>query len=99
VLTCPGRSFAARVAASLLRAVDLPELIAPTSEAYEDLAVALATDAGRLTQIREKLAHNRLTTPLFNTPRFTRHMEAAYTQMYARHCDGLAPDHLVVSAQ
>jgi len=96
LLTRPGASFAARVAASLLRAVDMPELIVTTAEAYEAMAVDLATDPKRFAQIKEKLARNRLTTPLFNTALFTRHMEAAYTQMYERHHAGLAPDHLVV---
>src|SRR6185369_6801564 len=79
VLTCVGESFAGRVAASLLNAIGLPELVATTPEQYEALAIELATDPQRLEQIRRKLARNRLTTALFDTPRFTRHLEAAYT--------------------
>jgi protein O-GlcNAc transferase len=86
-----GRSFASRVGASLLRAIDLPELITTTPEAYESLAIALARDPARLRALREKLAHNRLTTPLFDTARFTRHLEAAYTAMAARYHAGLPP--------
>ena len=92
VLTCPTATFAGRVAASLLTALDLRELIAPTPEAYETLAVALAGDAQRLTAIREKLARNRFSSPLFDTATYTRHLEAAYTQVHARALAGLAPD-------
>jgi predicted O-linked N-acetylglucosamine transferase (SPINDLY family) len=96
VLTCLGESFAGRVAASLLNAIELPELVTTSQEQYEALAIALATDAPRLAQLKAKLARNRLTTPLFDTPRFTRHLEAAYTQMYERYQAGLPPDHLHV---
>ena len=95
VLTCLGETFAGRVAASLLNAIHLPELITPTLEAYEQTAVDLATHPEKLTAIKHKLAENRLTTPLFDTKLFTKHIEAAYTTMYERHQAGLAPDHIV----
>lgn len=82
VLTQMGESFAGRVAASLLNAIGLPELIAAGREGYEALAVRLATHPDELRQLREKLARNRLTTPLFDTPGHTRHLEAAYQVMY-----------------
>ena len=75
VLTCRGIAFADRVAASLLTAVGLPELIAETPEDYEALALALARDPARLQALRARLA-NRATTPLFDTAQFTRDMEA-----------------------
>src|SRR5207244_3040228 len=78
VLTCQGSAFAARVASSLLHAVGLPELVTQSPADYEALALALATDAARLDAIREKLARNRDTHPLFDTDRFRRHIEAAY---------------------
>jgi predicted O-linked N-acetylglucosamine transferase (SPINDLY family) len=81
VLTCPGRAFAGRVGASLLRAVGLPELIAPNLEEYEALALKLARDPPLLGSIRGKLAHNRLTCALFDVERTCRHIEAAYTTM------------------
>jgi predicted O-linked N-acetylglucosamine transferase (SPINDLY family) len=81
VLTLRGTAFAGRVAASLLSAVGLPELIAETEEDYEALALALAQGPARLSVLREKLAANRTTVPLFDTPRFARHLEAAYTEM------------------
>ena len=97
VLTQLGETFAGRVAASLLKAIDLPELIVPSSSAFEALAVELATDPGRLQTLKRRLADNRLTTPLFDIAAYTRHLEAAYRAMHDRHHAGLAPDHLVVA--
>jgi protein O-GlcNAc transferase len=96
VLTCRGETFAGRVAASLLTAINLPELITTTQEAYAALAIELATQPSKLADIKQKLAKNRLSTPLFNTKLFTRHIEAAYNAMYERHQACLAPDHIVV---
>jgi protein O-GlcNAc transferase len=81
VLTCLGPTFAGRVAASLLHAVGLPELIANSLEEYETLALKLASDPALLGSWRERLAQNRLSHPLFDTARLTRHIEAAYTTM------------------
>ena len=98
VLTRIGETFAGRVAASVLGAVGLDEMITKTAAAYEGLAVALATDPARLAAIRERLAQNRLTTPLFDTRLFTRHMEAAFIAMHRRHQAGLPPDHIDIPA-
>ncbi|HEX2760339.1 MAG TPA: tetratricopeptide repeat protein, partial [Rhizomicrobium sp.] len=84
VVTMPGRSFPARVAASILSAAGMPELIAPDLAAYETLALELATDPERLRTIREKLIRNRHTTPLFDTARFTASLEDAYRAMLER---------------
>ncbi len=92
VLTRAGESFASRMAASLLRAIDAAELITGTAEEYEDRAVELAGDAPRLVAIRQKLADNRLTTALFDVRQFTRHLEAAYCTVFERHLAGLAPE-------
>ena len=97
VLTCMGESFASRVAASLLNAMELPELITTTQEEYEARAVELATNPVKLQAIRDKLERNRLTTALFDTPRFTKHIEAAYTQMYECYQADLPPDHIYMS--
>jgi protein O-GlcNAc transferase len=97
VLTCLGETFVGRVAASLLNAIGLPELITTTPADYERLAIDLATNPDRLAAIKGKLANNRLTTALFDTGLFTRHIEAAYTAMYARHQAGLAPNHIAIS--
>jgi predicted O-linked N-acetylglucosamine transferase (SPINDLY family) len=84
VLTCPGPTFASRVAGSLLQAIGLPELIAGSLADYETLAVALATDRDGLAAIRERLARNRDGAPLFDTERFTRAIEAVYVTMWQR---------------
>lgn len=96
VLTRIGGTFAGRVAASLLRAIGLPELITETPGAYEELAVKLATDRDALAALKARLAANRLTHPLFDTALFARHIETAYTAMHARHLAGLPPDHIDV---
>jgi len=96
VLTCVGEAFASRVAASLLNAIHLPELITSTQDAYEALAVELAANPERLRQIRQKLANNRLTAPLFDTALFTQHIEAAYTAMYGRYQADLPPEHISI---
>lgn len=96
VLTCPGQALASRVAASLLAATDLSDLIAATPAEYEALAIDLASDPERLGRMRARLEHNRLTSALFDTPRFARHLEAAYTRMVERCRAGLAPGHIRV---
>jgi predicted O-linked N-acetylglucosamine transferase (SPINDLY family) len=94
VLTLAGQAFASRVAASLLTAIDLPELIATTQQHYEELAIELALNPNRLAHIRTRLRDNRLTSPLFDTPRFTRNLEAAYAAIHDRYQAGLPTDHM-----
>jgi protein O-GlcNAc transferase len=91
ILTKAGEGFAARVCASLLRAVGLPELVTDTAADYEALAFALATDRAALAAIRAKLADQRGTAPLFDSVAFTRHIEDGYRQAHARHRAGLPP--------
>jgi len=88
VLTCVGSTFPGRVAASLLAAVGLPELVTRNLADYETLALKLARDAGALAVLKAKLAANRLTMPLFDTNRFRRHLEAAFVVMWDRHRHG-----------
>ena len=97
VLTLLGEAFAGRVAASLLNAVGLPELVTTSQESYETLAVELATNSGRLAELRGKLASNRLSSPLFDSTRYARHLEALYETMYARREAGLVPEHIHVA--
>ncbi len=97
VLTRLGQTFAGRMGASLLTAIDLPELIAPSAEAYEAMAIALADDPDRLTSIRQKLLANRSAARLFDTKRFARDIETAYAAMVQRSRAGLAPDHIDVT--
>ncbi len=82
VVTCRGESFAGRVAASLLAAAGLPELVTHNLEDYEQLALRLAADASLLGGVREKLKQNRLTCPLFDSDRYRRHLEVAYFEMW-----------------
>jgi predicted O-linked N-acetylglucosamine transferase (SPINDLY family) len=95
VLTLMGQSFASRVAASLLSAIGLPELITSTQEEYEALAIELAINPKKLADIKLKLVNNRLTTPLFDTQLFTKNIEDAYIKMMERYQANLKPDHIV----
>ena len=97
VLTRIGRSFPARVAASILRAVDLPELVTETDAEYEALAIALANEPERLNLIRQKLAANGSSSPLFSGEAFARNIEKAYIEMIARNERGESPSFLRVS--
>lgn len=98
LLTCRGATFAGRVAASLLKAIELPELVTTSLADYEATAVALARDPARLAALREQLAANRLSTPLFDTAAITRSLEAAYGTMIERHRAGLSPAAFTVPA-
>jgi predicted O-linked N-acetylglucosamine transferase (SPINDLY family) len=96
VLTLMGQSFASRIAASLLNAVGLPELITSTQKEYETLAIELAMNPQRLAGIKSKLIEGRLTTPLFDTPLFVKNLESTYMRMYERDQLGMQPDHLFI---
>jgi predicted O-linked N-acetylglucosamine transferase (SPINDLY family) len=97
VLTLMGESFASRVAASLLNAIRMPELVTYSQEEYEALAIDLALNPKKLADIQMKLASNRLTAPLFDTPLFTKNLEAAYTKMHERYHAELQPDNLFIT--
>jgi len=92
VLTCPGATMASRVAASLLTAIGLEEMITGSPQQYEERAYHLATHPEVLVQIREKLTRNRLASPLFDTGRQVRNLEAAYRTMCQQYRAGLAPE-------
>jgi protein O-GlcNAc transferase len=97
VLTLMGQSFSSRMAASLLNAVGLPELMTSIQEKYESLAIELAMNPIKLEDIRLKLDDIRMTTPLFDTLCFTKNIEAAYIKMYKRYQGGLEPDHIAIA--
>ncbi|MEQ1775931.1 MAG: tetratricopeptide repeat protein [Burkholderiales bacterium] len=97
VLACAGNAFAGRVTTSLLNAVGLPELITYDVDAYEALALKLASTPAMLAGLREKLLQNRATYPLFNTGRFRRHIEAAYLSMWERYQRGEVPASFAVA--
>ncbi|HEY2011563.1 MAG TPA: tetratricopeptide repeat protein [Rhizomicrobium sp.] len=82
LVTVMGTSFPGRVAASLLAAIGMPELVTRTIADYEKLAIHLASDNQALATIRQRLAENRFTTPLFDTDLFRKHLESAYTTMW-----------------
>lgn len=96
VVTMLGKSFAARVAGSLLTAIDLPELITTDVQEYEELITTLAKNPEALKKIREKLVENKLTKPLFDTKKFTQHLETGYTQAFEKYKNGEPPENIVV---
>lgn len=98
VLTCLGKTFAGRVAASLLRSVGLPELVAQNLAEYEERAIELATSTSRLGELRARLAANRDTHPLFDTDLFRRHLESAFLEMWQRHLRNEPPQAFDVRA-
>jgi protein O-GlcNAc transferase len=91
LIACMGKSFAARVAGSMLTAIGLEELIAPDLAAYEALALGLARSPERLNALRRKLAQNRASHPLFDMTRLARQVESAFETMWQRHSAGLPP--------
>lgn len=96
LVTKRGKGFAARVAASLLTATGLPELITTTDAAYEALALALASDPEKLQAVKAKLRASRATAPLFDSALFTRHLEQAYRRIHDLHRQGRKPGHVFV---
>ena len=96
VLTLPGETFAGRVAASLLNAIGLPELTAKSAQEYESIAVHLGQDPKALDALKTKLNANRLSTPLFDTERYTEKLECAFREMHRRYIANQPPTHLIV---
>ena len=96
VITLKGTHFPSRVSASLLKAVEMPELICNSLDAYESLAVNLARDRGRLATIRQQLAEKKMTAPLFDSALTVRHLEKAYLDMWDNHIQGRGPQGFTV---
>ena len=99
MLSCRGTTFAGRVAASLLKAIGLPELATQSMDDYEDLAVTLARTPSALAEVKAKLLRNRETHPLFDTGRFTRHLERAFATMVERQRRGEPPASFAVPSE
>ena len=97
VITYLGQSFPSRMGASILKSINMPELIANSQNEYESLAIELAKNPKKMSEIKAKLAKNIKTAPLFNSQLFTKHLESAYSIIYERHHEGLEPDHIYVS--
>ena len=98
LVTVTGDTFASRVAASLLRAMGLGELVTESLPAYRALILDLVANRGRLAALRERVAANRLTAPLFDSVRYTKNLERAYEAMWERRLAALPPEHIVLSA-
>jgi predicted O-linked N-acetylglucosamine transferase (SPINDLY family) len=97
VLTLMGHTFPGRVAASLLSAVGLSQLITNTQGEYEALAIELAMNPMKLAEIKWKLVDNRLTAPLFDASRFTKNLEAVYIKMYERYQADFQPEDIFIT--
>lgn len=97
VITLIGKSFAARVAASLLNAIGLPDLVTNSQKEYEMLAIELAKNPLKLKEINSRLQENLLTKPLFNTPLFAKHLEEGYKKAYFNYLAGSPPDHIYIN--
>jgi predicted O-linked N-acetylglucosamine transferase (SPINDLY family) len=95
-LTCPQDTFPARVAASLVTAAGLPQLVCADLGAFEEAAVRLASHPAELKSMRERLTHVRSRLPLFDTPRFTRNLESAFETMWRQHLSGDPPQAFAV---
>jgi predicted O-linked N-acetylglucosamine transferase (SPINDLY family) len=98
IVTCRGRTFASRVASSLLHAVGTPETVCDDAAGYEALALALATDTPRREALRARVEAARRTSALFSAATLAPRLEALYRRMWARHAAGLPPDHLPAEA-
>ena len=94
VLTCIGNSFAGRVAASLLNAVNLPQLITQNYEEYESLAIKLGSNSTEFKEINQRLALNLAEAPLFEANLFTKNIESAYSMIYERYHTGHKPENI-----
>ncbi len=97
VLTCMEDSFASRVAASLLHASYLPELVTESLPEYEALAIELATNHAKLKAIKDKLELHKMTSSLFDSRRFAKHIECAYTKIYESYQAGSALGHIYIN--
>ena len=98
VVALKGTNFASRVSESLLTAIGLPELVAADEQAFVDMAVAMARSPLRRRALKARLEQNRLRMPLFDTERFTRHLETAFEMMVERAAKGLPPQAFDVPA-
>jgi predicted O-linked N-acetylglucosamine transferase (SPINDLY family) len=97
ILTQIGNGFQGRMAASLLRASELPELIAESQEEYVAKAIELANNSDLLINYRKKLEEKRKLLPLFDTQKYTKSLEKAYIQMATRFNQGLDPAHIDIT--
>ena len=91
IVTKIGKSYTSRMAASMLNAIGLSELVTTTEKEYEDLILDLATNPKKLSEIRERLSKNRLSEPLFDTELYIKHLEEGYRRVYENYAKGNKP--------
>jgi predicted O-linked N-acetylglucosamine transferase (SPINDLY family) len=96
LLTIAGETFASRVAGSLLKSLDLEELIVSNEKEYETKAIQLATHSEKYAQIKELLKYKLMDADLFNTELYTKNLENAYCEIYQRHLNKVPLDHVRV---
>jgi predicted O-linked N-acetylglucosamine transferase (SPINDLY family) len=96
--TFAGRSFSSRVAASLLNAIGLPELIADNHQKYEKIAIELASNPNKLFELKQRLENNKLKSPLFDTKLYTQHFETALNNIYKKYQNNQNPEHIEIQA-
>ena len=96
VITKAGNSFSGRVAASMLNAVGLPELITKTENEYEELALYFSKNRDQLQKIKGKLKENKLKTSLFDTKKYVKNIEEAYKKIYKRNIENLLPETIIL---
>lgn len=96
VITMEGKHFASRVSSSLLRALDVSELVTSNINEYESLALDLALNPQSLKSIRKKVEQNKTGSQLFNTKRFTSNLEEAYSLMRGRYRENKKSDHISI---
>ena len=97
IITLMGKCYHSRVAASLLYAIDLPELVTTTLEDYKNLAINLGVNFDKLRVLKIKLEKNLLNKPLFDTPLYTKNLESAYKKIYKRYQLDQKPDHIYIN--
>ena len=94
LLTQAGDSYTSRTSASALNAIGLQELITHSVDDYEALAVELATQPDKMNELKKRLMHNKLSSPIFDGQHLSQHLEGLYREMHRRHLEGLTPDHI-----
>jgi predicted O-linked N-acetylglucosamine transferase (SPINDLY family) len=94
VLTFLGQTFSARMSGSIINAVGLPELVTSSLQEYQELAIYFGKNPQKLKEIKNKLAQNKYSMPLFDTETFTRNLELALIKVFERNELGLAPEHI-----
>jgi predicted O-linked N-acetylglucosamine transferase (SPINDLY family) len=97
LLTITGESFQSRVSTSLLKNLNIPELITSNIEDYENFAICLANNPEKLKEIRKKLLSSINSSNTFNAKIYTKNLEKAYLQTYDNYYKNLAPENIYIN--